>query len=195
MNDIIKIVESLEKLILLTDEATEPIKYGTKNKKMDFLVLWWHMSITFNDENSVRRYYKSKILHEKRFLVPLLPFSNIETTKYFNYEPKFNGDFSRDNLPRIKHGVYVINLDDKHPKVTHWVSLFIDRNTAVYFDSFVIEYIPQKVLDKIKDKSNTHNILKIQSDQSLMFGFYSIAFIAYMLARKGLLDHIKFVLS
>ena len=39
MNDIIKIVESLEKLILLTDEATEPIKYGTKNKKMDFLVL------------------------------------------------------------------------------------------------------------------------------------------------------------
>ena len=39
MNDIIKIVESLEKLILLTDEATEPIKYGTKSKKMDLLVL------------------------------------------------------------------------------------------------------------------------------------------------------------
>ena len=87
--------------------------------------------------------------------------------------------------------MYVINLDDKHPKVTHWVSLFIDRNTAVYFDSFVIEYIPQKVLDKIKDKSSTHNILKIQSDQSLMFGFCSIAFIAYMLARKALLDQIN----
>ena len=27
---------------------------------------------------------------------------------------------------------------------THWVSLFIDRNIAVYFDSFEIEYIFHK---------------------------------------------------
>ena len=25
-----------------------------------------------------------------------------------------------------------------------WISLFIDRNTPVYFDSFEIKYIPQK---------------------------------------------------
>ena len=31
----------------------------------------------------------------------------------FNNEPRFNGVFSRDNLPRIKDGVYVVNLDDK----------------------------------------------------------------------------------
>ena len=30
-------------------------------------------------------------------------------------------------------------------------SLFIDKNTAVYFDSFGIEYIPQEVLNNIKD--------------------------------------------
>ena len=41
--------------------------------------------------------------------------------------------FSEDNLPRIKDGVYVINLDDKQNKGTHWISLFIERNTAVYF--------------------------------------------------------------
>ena len=34
---------------------------------------------------------------------------------------------------------------------THWVSLFIDRNTVVHFNSFGIEYIPQEVLDKIKN--------------------------------------------
>ena len=31
----------------------------------------------------------------------------------FNNEPRFNGVFSRDNLPRIEDGVYVVNLDDK----------------------------------------------------------------------------------
>ena len=43
----------------------------------------------------------------------------------------------------------MINFDDKKSKKTHWVSLFIDINTAVYFDSFGIEYNPQEVLNKI----------------------------------------------
>ena len=73
----------------------------------------------------------------------LHPLSNIEITKYFNYEPRFNGAFSRNNLPRINNGVHVKNLDGKISKETHRDSLFIDRNTAVYFDSFGIEYIPQ----------------------------------------------------
>ena len=33
-------------------------------------------------------------------------------------------------------------------KRTHWVSLFVDRSTAVYFYSFAIECIPQEVLNK-----------------------------------------------
>ena len=40
----------------------------------------------------------------------------------------------------MQDGAYVINLNDKNSKGTYWVSLFIDRNTAVYFDSFGIEY-------------------------------------------------------
>ena len=47
----------------------------------------------------------------KKFLVPLHPLSNTEITNCFNDEPIFNGVFSRKNLPRIKDGVYVINLD------------------------------------------------------------------------------------
>ena len=79
----------------------------------------------------------------------LYPLTNIEITEYFNNESRFNGVFSRDNLPRIKDGPYVINLDDHQSKGTQWVSLFIDRNTAVYFDSFGIECIPQEVLSNI----------------------------------------------
>ena len=62
-------------------------------------------------------------------------------TNYFKYEPRFNGVFTRDNLTRMKNGVYLINLDDKNSKETHWVSLFNHRVTAVCFDSFGIEYI------------------------------------------------------
>ena len=54
----------------------------------------------------------------------------------------------------MNDGVYVININEKN-KGTHWVSLFINRNTAVYFDSFEIEYILQEVLNKIRDKSAT----------------------------------------
>ena len=51
--------------------------------------------------------------------------------------------FLQETISRIKDGAYVINLDDKKRKGK--VSLFIERNTAVYFDSFGIEKIPQEV--------------------------------------------------
>ena len=54
--------------------------------------------------------------------------SAILITNYSNYKPKFNGVFSRSNLPRIKDGEYFINLDDK----INNISLFFDRSTAIY---------------------------------------------------------------
>ena len=69
------------------------------------------------------------------------------------------------------------------------VPLFIDRNTVVYSDFFGTEYVPQEVLSKIRDKSITHNIFKIQDDESLLCGFHCIAFIEYMLAGKTLLHY------
>ena len=44
----------------------------------------------------------------------------------------------------------------------HWVSFFIGRNLVVYFNSFGIKYTPQEVLNKITDKSITHNMFRIQ---------------------------------
>ena len=87
--------------------------------------------------------------------------NNIKITNYFNYEPRFHGVFSRNNLLRIKDGAYVTNADHKNSKGIHCVSLFIDSNLVIYFDSFGTEYIPQEVLKKIKDKSITHNIFRI----------------------------------
>ena len=36
----------------------------------------------------------------------------------------------------MNDGAYVINHDSKQSKRTHRISLVIDKNTAVYFDSF-----------------------------------------------------------
>ena len=66
-----------------------------------------------------------------KVLVLLHPLNNIEITNYFKCEPRFNGVCSRNNLPKIKDGAYVINHDDEKSKGTHRVSLFIDRDAAV----------------------------------------------------------------
>ena len=84
----------------------------------------------------------------------------------------------------------MINLDDKKSKGTHCVSLFIDRSTALYFDSFGMEYIPKEVLNKkIKDKSISHNTFRIEDNESIMSGFYCIAFKEYILAGGTLLHY------
>ena len=55
--------------------------------------------------------------------------------------------------------------------------IIIDGNTAVYFDSFGIEYISQELLSNIKDKFNTHNIFRIEDDDSVMCRFYCMSLI------------------
>ena len=37
--------------------------------------------------------------------------TNFEVQKYYQNEPKCNRVYSRNNLPKIEDGVYVINLD------------------------------------------------------------------------------------
>ena len=70
------------------------------------------------------------------------------------------------------------------------VSLFIDRNTTAYFDPFGIEYIPQDVLKKIKDKSINHNIFRTETyDDSIICGFYCVTFIEIMIEGKTEVDN------
>ena len=61
--------------------------------------------------------------------------------------------------------------------------------TAIYFDSFGIEYILHEVLNWIRDKSITRNIFRLISYDSITRRFYCIAFIEHMFAGKMLLDY------
>ena len=48
-----------------------------------------------------------------RFLMSPHFLTNFEIQRYYKNQPRFNGVFSRDNLPkRIKDGACVINLDE-----------------------------------------------------------------------------------
>ena len=73
--------------------------------------------------------------------MPPHPLTNFEIQKYYQNEPRFNGVYSSDNLPKIKDGVYVINLDKYSDTGTHWVALYVHNNNVIYFDSFSVEHI------------------------------------------------------
>ena len=100
------------------------------------------------------------------FLVSLHSFSNIEITKYFNYEPRFNGVFSVNNFPRTKYGVFFMYIDGK--KLMKHIGCHYLLTCSCILLLLGIEYILQEVLNKIKDKSITHNIFRIQDNDSIM---------------------------
>ena len=65
----------------------------------------------------------------------------MEIQKYYQNEPRFNGVYSRDNLPnKIKDGAYIINLDEYSDLGTHWIALYQLNNNVTYFDSFGVEH-------------------------------------------------------
>ena len=47
--------------------------------------------------------------------------TNLEIEKYYQKKLKFNSVYSRNNLPKIKDGVYVINLDEYKSIRAHWM--------------------------------------------------------------------------
>ena len=123
------------------------------------------------------------------FLIPPHPLTNFEIQKYYQNEPRFNGVFSRDNLPKkIKDGAYVINLDEYADVGTHWIALFCNRNEIVYFDSFGVEHFPEEITEFIGNKNIKANIFRVQANDSVMCGYFCIGFIDFMLSGKKLTD-------
>ena len=120
--------------------------------------------------------------------MPSHPLTNFEIRNYYQNEPRFNGVYSRDNLPKIKDGAYVINLDEYSDIGTHWVALYVQNNDGTYFDSFGVEHIPKEIRTFISNKNIKTNIFRIQAYHSIMCGFFCIGFINFMLAGKALTE-------
>ena len=105
----------------------------------------------------------------------MIPHSltNFEIKAYYQNEPRFNGVYSRDNLPdKIKNGVYVVNLDEYSDIGTHWIALYVNNKTVTYVDSFGVEQIP-KIKKFINNKNIIANIYKVQNYDSVLW-FYQL---------------------
>ena len=166
MDDILKIVKSLEYSDVLLKGVSETIQHEAKEQRGGFIgMLLGTLSASLlgdvlskglsgkgvirAGEGTIRTGYGSKGSSLKKFLtLPPHPLTNFEIQEYCQNEPRLNGVFSRDNLPNcIKNGAYVINLDEYHDIGTHWVAFYVNNKIVTYFDSFVVEHFPTEIMN------------------------------------------------
>ena len=195
MNDIMKIIKALEKSGILLDDVGKTVENEVKDRKGGFLsmllgtlgasllgnLLTGGKGITRAGEGIMRagEGAKKKLL---KSLLPFHPLTTFDIMDYYASEPRFNGVYSRDNLPKtIKKGAYVINLDEYNDIGTHWIALYVSNN-YIYFDSFGVEYIPNEIKQFIGNKDIISNIFRLQAYDSIMSGYFCLAFIDFMLA-------------
>ena len=126
---------------------------------------------------------------KRKTLIPPHPLTNFEIEEYYKIEPRFNGVYSRDNLPKtIKNGAYIIKLDEYAGVGTHWIVLYVKNNEITYFDSFGVEHVPNEIMHFARDKNIKTNLFRIQADNSIMCGYFCIKFIDFMFAGRSLID-------
>ena len=60
---------------------------------------------------------------------------------------------------------------------------------AIYFHSFIAEHIPKAIKKLTGNKNIMKNIYRIQTFDSIMWGYFCIGFICFMQKGKTLLDY------
>ena len=121
--------------------------------------------------------------------------TNFETQKYYQKKPSFNSVYSRNNLPKIKDGTYVINLDEFKSIGTHWIALYVNGDNlvaskeAIHFDIFGVEHILKENKKFISNINIKTNIFRLQAYDSVMCGYFCIRFTDFMLKGKSLLEY------
>ena len=91
------------------------------------------------------------------FLMPPHPLTNFEIQKYYKNESRFNGAFSRNNLPeynsikKIKDGTYIINLYEYANVGTHWIALFCKKMKLFISIVLVLNIFLKKLKNLLKN--------------------------------------------
>ena len=132
-----KIIEALENSGILLKGVNKTNKSETKEQRGGFLsmllgtlgasllgnLLTGGKGIVRAGDGIVRVGSGSK-KNNLNSLLPFHPLTNIEINEYCKNEPRFNGVYSRNDLPKaIKKGAYVINL---YLEYKHTIQLCVD---------------------------------------------------------------------
>ena len=67
--------------------------------------------------------------------------ANFKIQKYYQNERKFNGVYSRNNLPQIKDVTYVVNLHELMSIGTHWIALHVNGVILLALESKLFQKI------------------------------------------------------
>ena len=86
-----------------------------------------------------------------------------------------------------KGWAYIINLDEYADIGTHWIVLYCRYIEIIYFDSFGLDHFPKEIEKFIGHKNIKTYIFRIQSNNSIMCGYFCIRFIDFMFAGKTLI--------
>ena len=86
---------------------------------------------------------------------------------------------------------YVINVDEYRDIGPHWVALYVNNKTAIYFDSFGVEHIPKEIMKFIGNKKIITNTYRIQAYDSIMCGYFCIGFINFMFNGNSLTNYTR----
>ena len=178
MKDLIEAVKSLEDSGLLFNQISDTSQNEAKEQKRGFLSMLLGTlgaSLLGNILTGKGTTRAGEGAIRKKLM------TNFEMQKYCQNQTIFNGVYSRDNLPKIKDGVYVTNLDECCGFGTHWIALYVLDNDVIYFDSFGVQHIPKKIKAFISNKNIKINIFRIQTYDSIMCGSFCIGFIDFML--------------
>ena len=89
--------------------------------------------------------------------------SNFETQKNYKKNAKFYVVYSRNNLPKVKGGAYIINVDEYESIGIHLIAFYVNYNNVTYFDSFRVEHITKEIIKFIGNKNITTNNYRMQA--------------------------------
>ena len=180
LNDMMKIVQTLEDSNILLKSITKTIENETKVRKeglLEMLLRTLGASLFGNmlagkgivragygnkqAKGIVRASYRSKKVNSSHHLITLKYKSIIRMNLYLM-------EFILEIicLKKKKDGPYVINLDEYADVGTHWIALYLlfiwcYNNDAIYFDSFGDEHVPTKIRHFIGNKNMQTNIFRI----------------------------------
>ena len=85
-----------------------------------------------------------------------------------NYQnPRFNGGYSRNNLPIIINGSYIINLDECKLIGTHWIALYVNDYNGTYYIFQRKYYKKNWIFISKKNWIHSKNVIDIKISQQI----------------------------
>ena len=158
------------------------VEYNTVNAKLSNSQLNKLKSAIKNNQGTILR------MHAKMLSANHLPHELLLTARQITkLRNAIENNMSIWRISRHTSWSIIKNWITINKKInTHWIVLFVKSNELIYFDGFGVEQVPKEIKRFIRHKNTKTNIFRIQTDNSIMCGYFCIVFIVF--ANKTLID-------